>query len=482
MTAPKFFNKFFSFDGRSLALFRIALAVVILIDLITRAGDLAVFYTDAGLLPRTLLLEQAVNPWNISLYLFNGTYGYAILLFFINAMLALALLAGWRTRIVTFLLWLFMISLHVRNPLVTDSGDYLLRVLLFWSLFLPLNNRGSVDRALDPSLVDPPKNFLSAGTFAYSVQICLMYWFAAAFKTTNGQWQSGQAVFFALSMDAFATPLGAAVRQFPELCRLFTYGTIAFEWGGPFLLLMSGFSALFRMAVLAAFWGLHAGFGLCLELAGFPWVDAVAIIPFIPGGFWDALSKWNFQEKIRFSAPRFFSSLPARPLHWKQGKISKGIALFFILHALLWNIWTLKPSYRIPGLVGIADLFQMDQQWSVFTPGGTYTGWYIMVGKLVNGEEVDMLQEGKPVDWNNSKHPLHLYKNSRWRTYLLYTIWDDANQVHHPYYAWHLCQEWNNKNPDPRKVKRVDIHSVFQVFYPTREPQQTNLLYSHECL
>ena len=48
----------YSLDLRSLALFRIALGAVLLGDLIWRARDLTVFYTDFGVLPRAALLDK----------------------------------------------------------------------------------------------------------------------------------------------------------------------------------------------------------------------------------------------------------------------------------------------------------------------------------------------------------------------------------------------------------------------------------------
>ena len=58
---PKFtlrFEEMLGFDLRSLALFRMGLAVIILADLIIRTGDLQAHYTDAGVLPRTVLMTK----------------------------------------------------------------------------------------------------------------------------------------------------------------------------------------------------------------------------------------------------------------------------------------------------------------------------------------------------------------------------------------------------------------------------------------
>ena len=56
MTTPV--RDLFGIDTRSLAVFRIALALAILADLLIRAPDLGALYTEEGVLPRALLDDQ----------------------------------------------------------------------------------------------------------------------------------------------------------------------------------------------------------------------------------------------------------------------------------------------------------------------------------------------------------------------------------------------------------------------------------------
>ncbi len=48
----------FELDLRSMALARVVLALVMLVDLALRAGDLTAHYTDAGVMPKDLLLAR----------------------------------------------------------------------------------------------------------------------------------------------------------------------------------------------------------------------------------------------------------------------------------------------------------------------------------------------------------------------------------------------------------------------------------------
>ena len=53
----------FGIDTRSLAVFRIGLALTILLDLVLRAQDLGAHYTDAGVLPRRCSRLRSVRAY-----------------------------------------------------------------------------------------------------------------------------------------------------------------------------------------------------------------------------------------------------------------------------------------------------------------------------------------------------------------------------------------------------------------------------------
>ena len=138
------FADLFGLDLRSLAIFRVGLGLLLLGDLAIRAGDLSAHYTDQGVLPRSALTARHY----VSLHFLDGTADFQGALFVLAGLAALALLAGWRTRAATVVSWLLLMSLHARNPMILQGGDALLRLLLFWGMFLPLGARWSVDGLL----------------------------------------------------------------------------------------------------------------------------------------------------------------------------------------------------------------------------------------------------------------------------------------------------------------------------------------------
>src|SRR5437868_4365435 len=99
--AKDFVANLWSLDLRSLAVFRIGLALVILFDLIIRASDLEAFYTDFGILPRAPYLQNFADQWFVSIHLMSGTFLIQAFLFLLAAIFTFLMLVGYRTRLFT---------------------------------------------------------------------------------------------------------------------------------------------------------------------------------------------------------------------------------------------------------------------------------------------------------------------------------------------------------------------------------------------
>ncbi len=171
--------------------------------------------------------------------------------------------------------------------MILYGGDNLIHFMLFWALFLPLDSSFSFDRALSKSQL-PPKLIFNAGTAAFIIQICLVYWSSVAYKW-NSDWLGGKAVQIALSIEQFATDAGLWLKQQTALLPALTYLTLYTELLGPFLALMPIYTGPLRTAAVGIFIVLHFSFGFFLALGLFPYICATAWFFFLPAWFWDHL-------------------------------------------------------------------------------------------------------------------------------------------------------------------------------------------------
>ena len=142
----QWFHAIFTLDLRALALFRIWLAIVIIIDLTMGALDLRAFFTDSGILPTDLLMANfpSENMW--AFHSLSGSYWWQVTLLVVNYAIAIGLLFWRKSRLMHILAWAFFCSLNARNPIINSGADSVMRVLLFWAMFLPTHIRRSIDR------------------------------------------------------------------------------------------------------------------------------------------------------------------------------------------------------------------------------------------------------------------------------------------------------------------------------------------------
>ena len=285
----------FGADLRSLATFRIVLAILVLVDLAIRSTDLAAHYSDQGILPRETLIQDnyIFSVYSFSLNMMNGQPAFQALIFVTAAVAAVAMLVGYRTRLATFIVWLLVLSIQFRNPLALNAGDILLHLLLFWSIFLPLGAIWSVDRARRSVREDEPgrlsMHFFSLATAGLFMQIAFVYWFTAIWKSGDEWLVDGTALYYTLSNDQLTTQLGSYLLNFPAALTVMTFATLALEALGPFALFSPVFTGPVRTATVAAFMSLHFGIWLTMEVGIFPWISAFCMVCFLPGWFWDTL-------------------------------------------------------------------------------------------------------------------------------------------------------------------------------------------------
>jgi hypothetical protein len=398
----------------------------------------------------------------------GGSAAFQGALFAVAGLFAVALLVGWRTRLAACASWFLLVSLHARNPMVLQGGDVLLRLLLFWGNFLPLGARCSVGGLFRRGDKPPPSRALSMGTAALLLQVCFVYWFAAALKDDPSWRSEGTAVYYALSIDQFATPLGKYLLGFPGLLRGLTFATLGIEVLGPALLFVPIRTGPVRFAVVVGFLLFHlAGLGLCLELGPFPWVCAVAWLALLPGWFWDRVAG-------RARLPRWVTALPAGPRGREAveeprpsaSPLMNALAAFFLAYVFLWNVRTTdfpRWSRFFPrGANFIAYTFGLDQMWDMFAPYPLKDGgWYVVQGNLRDGSRVDLFRDGAPLSWDKPGLVSATFRNERWRKYLM-NLWLRDNAAHRARYARYLLREWNAQHKGGRALESVEVYFMLE--------------------
>lgn len=511
-----------SVDRRALVALRVALASLLLADLLLRTRSLRIFYTDAGALPRSMLYARYPLTAHLSIHTLFGGAWWTILLFALAGVAALALLTGYRTRTAAICSWLLLVSLHVRNPLVLNGGDSLLRRTLLWSLFLPLgtgltfggatsgrSERDEDDENAGVSWRERTVRHPAAASLL--LQPIVIYVVNAIIKLRGTVWPSGKAVRLVFSMESLTVLFGPVLANYPGMLESLGIAWLVLLCCSPLLLLTTGWA---RAVVAAAYGVAHAGMALTLGVGLFPFVSIAALVPFLPPPVWDALERrWGpTVERLRTGARSAGivrvraavdslltrttlrrASLPTRTALRRAGRIvqafgernavstrrfGRTLATVLLVIVVVWNAAAL-------GVVDVPDTERVgvgpqETRWDMFAPSPpTEDVWYVAVGTLESGEVVEVIRGGDP-EWTRTGGLGTTYPSARWRKYLEEIRWSDDEALRR-HFAAALCTRWNARNDDDP----LDELTVYTVHQPTRldgaEPTLYRRVQTHEC-
>lgn len=403
----------YALDLRALAVWRIALGLVVLWDIVLRARDLQAFYGDHGVLSRAMFVSQSWEWPGYHLFLATGSTPGLLLMFALWALAALCLTLGYRHRLAGLVTWYFVASIQLRNPLVMDGGDDLLRVLLFWTPFLPLSARWSVEAKKNPCWRELANSYASPATFAVLLQLFVLYLFAALLKSGDDWWKTGDALYYALSIDQFSTSLGATLAAYPNFLRPLSFAALALEFALALLVLLRGRlgwaqTAFFTLAVV-----FHLAIASLLNFGIFMYIAIAGLTVTVPTAWLDRLAPWPAQ------APD--AKAPAAPLPpgYRLALPTRLFCGFMIVMIAIFNAYSIDHVQKIPRwTIPISNLTFEQQHWHLFAPEPPKgDGWYALEVTLSDGKEVDAWNpDGQP-----GIKPARLsgtFGNQRWRRWM----------------------------------------------------------------
>ncbi len=422
----------FSMDLRALAAFRIVFGCVVSIVLLQSLSNATAFYTDLGFLPKDLNLARPMG-WYWSLNYLSDSVWFPHVLISMGLVACAAFVLGWKTRWAGGLLWLIICSLHARNPQILNSGDSILRLQLFWSLFLPLDSR----YALRPRIKNRTSVF-SAATVAFILQIYMMYWFTGLMKWHPVWYSEGSAIYFVLHMKQYAKNWAEILLSIPLLCQFATYATLGLELMGPTLLLVPSHRQILRVVIPLCFIFFHLALSATMILETFPFVCIAIWIAILPATFWDCLEKVPMATAVATAEKK--SSLKSL----RAALITAALTLI-----VMWNLCNLNGfPYRLSkNLSSVLRVFLLDQHWGMFSPvPGRYTYWPIVKGQLKSGQSLDIYQhqpytQSMPQDFSSWQ------KNMRYEKFFSRAT-VEGNEVFAHSFANFLCADWNRSNSD----------------------------------
>lgn len=275
-------------DLRWLGFFRLVLGLLLSGQLLNCWAVARDFYTNDGILPNHFSLFRPYGRGVVSLYHAFSTLPEVNVAFALTLAVFLCFTVGYRTRLFHVLSFICITSLDARNLLVENGGTVVLNLLTFWTLFLPLGRRLSLDALLASLRTRPDRDsaalnqrpvpeaaqsFYSLAVLALLFQWTAIYFFNFIHKTGVG-WSNGSAIHWFLYQDRIVTWFGIFAREHApyRLLQGFTYVTLGVEAALSILLLLPFQQVWLRRIAFLLALGLHGGIAATSRLGPFSYV------------------------------------------------------------------------------------------------------------------------------------------------------------------------------------------------------------------
>ena len=440
-------------DRRSLGAFRIALGVVLLVDLGLRARNLTAFYTDAGALPRSALAEAYPLAAHLSLHALSGATWPVAALFLVAGGAAVALAVGHRTRLAAAVSLVLLASLQARNPFVLNAGDKLLVHLLAAGLFCPLGARWSVDAVRRRASLGGGENgngsaepegerFVGPASALPLAVVVVVYVANAVEKLRGTAWTGGEAVGQVFRLTYLHGPLGGLVPEWPALLSAATYGWLALLVASPLLVAAAG---RVRAALAGTFVAAHLSMAAALQIGVFPAISATSLLPFFPPFVWDRVERAvapaadrlrRLAERRTVSAGRPAGPRSLRVLREGVAAAIPVLAAVLLVAVVAWNGMALGAVETPDAVASVSD--PTEGGWTMFAPNPPSTDARVSAtAATADGDRIDALY-GDRVARDRPPSDARAYPTARWRK-LLTALANNPDSARVDPLLAHLC-------------------------------------------
>ncbi len=439
-------------DLRSLAAMRIGLGLILVGDALLRAQDAPAMFAPHGMLPPDLVRQYLGGPWSWSVALWFDPAWWGETLLVVEGVAGLLLAVGVATRCTSLVAWVAVVSVVRRTAPATNAGDVLLACLLFWGMFLPLGAVWSVDSLPrqqrlvgDRSPETSGTTVTGIATAALVLQVAAVY-FSAGLSKCNGVWWSGDAFSYALSIHDHGSPWGAFLAAIPWLSPLGSWAVMLLEIVGPLLLLWPAA----RIPLVALFVIFHAAIAILMDVCLFPAVGLVAWMVLLPTAFWDRL--WG-PGHVQATPSRPAASTGNRP--WQNWLCATclGIAVLAFLHTN--GPW--RTSRLTPGIRHAVGLTFLEQDWSMFGEIRRQQQWVYGRAVLADGDVVDILRAGRPLETVLPSSGFHGLGNQR-RQKLFWELPKPGHRAFAESIAATVARDWNGRHSAQQQVISLELH------------------------
>ncbi len=455
---------------------RIGIGLILLLDLCIRSLSIKAFFTDEGVLPISILKQYNWSAAYFSFHTISGELWWQIILFIINAICIVALMIGYRTRLFTFICWVFLTSLQNRNPFIVQGGDDLLRILLFWAIFLPWGERYSVQKKSNYST-----SYFSIANVGYMILPCSIFFFSALLKTSPEWRTEGTAIYYALSLDQIRLPIGTFIYQFPNLLTILTFIVFYIELLAPVFIILPFVSNKIRIFGIICYIALFIGIASTLYVGLFYIIGIVSLIGMFPSSWMDWFETKLYKDNTTVELAELENTTTS--VFYKASLVIKNYFIAaVILFCLMMNLGSVRefPYALDSKVVEYGKVLRLEQNWGMFSPYILKDdGWFVYSGFNQKHQYIDIKHNKSSVSFDKPMPVVCEFESDRWRKFQENYTFNNNNYMR-PYYCKYLINKWNKEHPDNR-ISDLTIFFMKETSLPDYETKPTEKIAVCNC-
>ena len=392
----------------SLALFRITIGISVLYNMLfVRLPCVNILYGKHRFFPEEIT-RHINDSSNVSLFDYIHNDSFALFFLSIGMLSCVLFILGKWTKIAGWLTLFIFWNLLQSNSIFTFGFDHYTFNIFLCGMFLPLNNRWSMD-ALQSDF--KPKKPRLSFTMVMLVQITMIYFLTGILKNGDS-WIHGYAVRNMLSDPYTTTWLGKSLINVHGFTVTSTYATLLFEVLAPLFIFLKTKNNWFRWTGAITIIGFHLIIMSSYKVANFS-ISGIAVGCYlIPISFG--------MIKLEYETSKLG---PSKISTYKQ--MFALVWIMIMLNSSFFYISGKKPFVNSPLISDIAnglaflDIHPVEvgpfyQKWTMFAPNPyAYTGWLAI--EVHNGDEKRELISGLPI---SADQPV--YQSKGWMFFMTY--------------------------------------------------------------
>jgi uncharacterized membrane protein YphA (DoxX/SURF4 family) len=269
----------------TVALFRILFGLVLIANGLLFAREARLWIGERGVLPRERYREAFGRSRFTLLAHLPGGDAWVFAVMGLHVVAAASLVLGFAPRSSAALVFITLLSLQQRNPLVLYGGDQVLCLMSFLLVFSRAGEVWSLDHWWAARSGQETVEGTAWCTRLMQLQVSIVYFKAWLAKLGGETWRDGRAVYYAVEAEAFRRARLPRFARSPLGSRLITWWTLGVELALGSLVWVPEF----RNPILLAGVALHLLMDVFLNVQLFGVIMIVCLSLFIEPQALDAL-------------------------------------------------------------------------------------------------------------------------------------------------------------------------------------------------